>query len=380
MVRIRVYRLRDILYYVAIALLVIMIIIFAVGMFKTPQAVNQPVFKQESSLLLLYSKPVYLMAQENVPIDAVYKKEGQAIDDNNQQQSESQNGSFFGDILWTLLGFNPNKPQSYLSMVMPGMDKYMQAEEIYLRNSISKPQFEEEEYPQPADNATKTRVEIIRKTKASDEKLPQILIYHTHTQEAYSKITQDEYVEVSSWRTADFSHSVVRVGQELKKELEKYGFSVLQDSTNHEPPKLGTAYARSLQTMLKDKEQSPNIEVFIDLHRDAYTPALYHEDGISINGKKAAEVMFVVGNGQTGFSQMPNWRENLALAQKITQKLNTLMPGIAKTPMIRTGRYNQHVSDKSLLVEIGHNKNTLEEVLRTVPYLAKAVAQVFSTS
>ncbi|MFZ5974885.1 MAG: stage II sporulation protein P, partial [Bacillota bacterium] len=76
---------------------------------------------------------------------------------------------------------------------------------------------------------------------------PQILIYHTHTCEAYTQTEKNAYVATGNWRTDDQTKSVVAVGEALAKELrEKYGFNVLHDKTNHEPPKLGTAYERSL--------------------------------------------------------------------------------------------------------------------------------------
>lgn len=43
---------------------------------------------------------------------------------------------------------------------------------------------------------------------------------------------------------------------------------------------------------------------------------------------------------------------------------------------VKTGRYNQHISDQCLLVEVGHNANTLEQALNAVEYLAEAIAQV----
>ena len=96
---------------------------------------------------------------------------------------------------------------------------------------------------------------------------PTVLIYHTHTQEAYSQVSDDLYVEVSQWRTADRAHSVVRVGEELARLLTERGFVVTHDATDHEPPKLSTAYARSLKTI---QSYPQHFDLYIDLHRDAY--------------------------------------------------------------------------------------------------------------
>lgn len=72
-------------------------------------------------------------------------------------------------------------------------------------------------------------------------------------------------------RTADPEYSVVRVGTELTKLLEERGFEVVHDLTDHEPPRLGTAYTRSLKTLESYADQ--HFDLYIDLHRDAYSKA-----------------------------------------------------------------------------------------------------------
>ena len=97
---------------------------------------------------------------------------------------------------------------------------------------------------------------------------PQILIYHTHTREAYKQSGDYTYKAAGSWRTLEQDKSIVRVGDELTKLLTEKGFKVIHDTTDHEPPLHTTAYTRSLATMQKYKKQYPSITVFIDLHRD----------------------------------------------------------------------------------------------------------------
>ena len=66
---------------------------------------------------------------------------------------------------------------------------------------------------------------------------PKILIYHTHTTEAYTATKESSYVQTSSYRTADPSKSVLAVGEALAERLRtQYGFSVIHDTTDHEPP------------------------------------------------------------------------------------------------------------------------------------------------
>lgn len=208
---------------------------------------------------------------------------------------------------------------------------------------------------------------------------PTILIYHTHTTEAYAQTTGYTYTPRGSWRTTDNDKNIVAVGELLAKLLREYGFSVIHDTTNHEPPKLATSYTRSEQTMRSYKTKYPSLSVFIDVHRDAYgnsdTPIT---DYIEIGGKEVARLMFVVGTGKgatgTGFAEMPDYDSNHALAEAITNRLAAVDGRLARPIRVKTGRYNQHISSSCLLVEVGHNCNTLDQALAAIPYLAEAIA------
>ena len=83
---------------------------------------------------------------------------------------------------------------------------------------------------------------------ASQEKHQgKIYIYHTHTYEAYKMDEENNYIPTEAWRTADARYNVVRIGEELANALRAAGFYVTHDTTAYEPPKLSTAYARSLE-------------------------------------------------------------------------------------------------------------------------------------
>ena len=64
------------------------------------------------------------------------------------------------------------------------------------------------------------------------------------------------------------------------------------------------------------------------------------------------------------------------LADQITKGLQEIHPDLARAIRVKTGRYNQHISTGCILIEAGHNENTLEQVLNAMPYLAKVLAQV----
>ena len=200
---------------------------------------------------------------------------------------------------------------------------------------------------------------------------PKILIYHTHTTEAYTATKESPYVQTSSYRTADPSKSVLAVGEALAQRLRtQYGFSVIHDTTDHEPPSLKTAYDRSEQTMRKYFEKYPSLVLFIDIHRDASSDT---KDYVMVDGRPTARLMCVVGQG-TKYADKPDFDTNYALASVLTEKLRHIDKRLSRDVRVKTGRYNQHVGRLNLLIEVGHNANTLEQALNAVPFLAECLA------
>lgn len=208
---------------------------------------------------------------------------------------------------------------------------------------------------------------------------PTILIYHTHTTEAYTQTESETYRETSKWRTNDNTRNVVAVGEALKEILERdYGFHVIHDTTDHEPPKLASAYERSLVTMETYHKEYPSVVLFIDLHRDAYHADEAPCDYLMINGTETAKLMLVVGKGEK-YADKPYYESNVRLAERITEHLNTIDEKLCRSVRIKTGRYNQHVAPNCILVEAGHNANTLSQAKAAMPYLAEAIAYSFRT-
>ena len=200
---------------------------------------------------------------------------------------------------------------------------------------------------------------------------PKILIYHTHTTEAYTATKAFPYVQTGSYRTADPSKSVLAVGEALAERLRvQYGFSVIHDTTDHEPPSLKTAYERSEKTMRGYLERYPSLVLFIDIHRDASSD---EKDFVVVDGCPTARLMCVVGQGAK-YADKPDFDTNFALASALTENLRNIDSRLARDVRVKTGRYNQHVGQLSLLIEVGHNANTLEQALNAVPSLAESLA------
>lgn len=203
-----------------------------------------------------------------------------------------------------------------------------------------------------------------------------ILIYHTHTYEAYEQ-TEPAYRETEKWRTADESCNMVRVGEELSRLLRALGYEVVHDTTAFEPPDLSSAYTRSLAMLEQRQAAGEAYDLYIDLHRDAYSESQKGGNTVNAGGTETARLMLLIGKGEgytgSGYDRKPDWEANLQVAQSITDALNEQADGLCKDVRIKSGRFNQHVSNSCILVEAGNNRNTLAEVLAAMPYLADAI-------
>lgn len=208
-----------------------------------------------------------------------------------------------------------------------------------------------------------------------------VLIYHTHTWEAFEMTQAAQYTPTQTWRTMDDAHNMVRIGEELANLLEQRGFDVTHDQTDFEPPNLSTAYTRSLD-MLKARQSAGEVyDYYFDVHRDAYSGDWNGDNAVTgDDGTRRAYVMMLVGKGTgttgAGFDERPDWPKNFELAQAITDAMNAIEPGISRDVKTKTGRFNQHVSAGALLIEVGNNKNTLEEALAACPVIADAIERV----
>ena len=215
-------------------------------------------------------------------------------------------------------------------------------------------------------------VEVIADTPepVSTEQAKSILIYHTHTHEAYAQDPADPYEAMEAWRTADEQHSVVRVGQALAEELTALGYRVTHDTTDNEQDDLSSSYVRALETL---ESYETEFDLVIDLHRDAYSEGL--PIGIeAADGTSCAQIMLLVGRGDNyPESQRADYAANLSFAQRITGEINAAFPGLCRNVTVKQGRHNQHIGGHAILVEVGHNQNTLAQALNSVPYLARAV-------
>lgn len=207
---------------------------------------------------------------------------------------------------------------------------------------------------------------------------PQILILHSHGSEAYTPQGEaDTYTPSDPYRTTDTGHNVVRVGEEMARVFREAGFSVVHDTNLYDYPSYNGAYDRSLDAAQRWLTQFPSLKIILDVHRDALgdEETIYKVVCDEKQGK-AAQVMMVVGTDNGGFH--PLWEENLSFALHIQQQLLDDYDALARPIVLRSSRFNQHLSVGSVLVEVGTHGNSLDEALLGARLFAQSAAKVLT--
>lgn len=164
------------------------------------------------------------------------------------------------------------------------------------------------------------------------------------------------------------------MGDELEKYLTNYGYTVIHNKTYHDYPSYNGSYNRSLNTVKSILDENGDIDIAIDLHRDAIGDNTYAPT-VKIGDDYCARIMFVIGTDGGG-AWSPNWRENVKIALKIQAKADELYPGLFKPMIVRNSRYNHHLAKGACIIEVGATGNTLEQCLNSMKYLANVYNEI----
>ena len=189
---------------------------------------------------------------------------------------------------------------------------------------------------------------------------PQILIVHTHTTEAYNDGELDWY-GAEELRSEDSSKNMVRMGEILEKALTDRGYSVLHCQKIHDTD-FNASYTESNKTVREYLEKYPSISIVIDLHRDTLIDdqGTKYRPVVTLDGEETAQIMLLMGVGNDTYPH-PNWQENLSLAARIQKEATESYPGLMRPILVRPSRYNQHLCNGAILVELGACGNTPRE-------------------
>ncbi len=201
---------------------------------------------------------------------------------------------------------------------------------------------------------------------------PQILIFHTHSQERFIDSVPGEE-----------SMTIMGVGDRLTQILtEGYGYKVLHHRGKYDVESRDDAYSEALPDIAKILEENPTIDVVIDLHRDQMPEG--KKLVMDLDGRPTARFMFFNGlsrtrkTGNIEYLYNKNLDNNLAFSFQMQRKAMEYYPGLTRKIYLKGYRYNMHLKAKYLLIEMGAQNNILEEVMNACDPLAHILDLVLS--
>ena len=257
---------------------------------------------------------------------------------------------------------NVRTDESELVMQENGVEMQENAQSQTLPNDVIETNVKEEGIGK-SDGVDKSKEENNDAQKISDEK-PLVIIYHTHATESYQPAAEGNFHIIEEAST------VREVGNVLTQALEAKGIQVVHDKTLHDSPSYNQSYSRSLETINSLLAQYPNADMVIDLHRDAAAYTGGAGKTVLVNGETVAKYSLVVGNGNANAQTLKTW------AGKINKTAESLYPGFGGKIIEKAYKFNQYVSDKHILLEIGNNENNIKESNACAKYFADVVAEV----
>ncbi|MBR6407365.1 MAG: stage II sporulation protein P [Clostridia bacterium] len=212
----------------------------------------------------------------------------------------------------------------------------------------------------------------------TDKSLPTVLIYHTHTTEAFMTYDTGWFDIENTDRSDDLSLGVCAVGDVVARRLQSAGIGVIHDTKVYDSPMYSGAYKRSAETIRHYLGKYPSVKIVLDIHRDSMirNKKLRIRPTVKVNGKNAAQIMIISGCEDDSSLEMPNWRDNLNLAIKLQNAMENLAPGIMRPISFKIAQYNQQYSSGGLLLEVGTDVNTIDDALNSATVLGDALVDV----
>lgn len=207
-----------------------------------------------------------------------------------------------------------------------------------------------------------------------DNTKPQILIYHTHSQEGFTDSI-----------AGDPNTTIVGVGTYLAEILSKqFGYNVIHDTSTYDLVNgvldRSKAYDYAGEAIPQILADNPSIEIILDIHRDGVDESIHLIT--EINGKQTAKVMFFNGIsrlnsiGDIDYLYNPYLQDNLAMSMQMKMLGMAYYPEFTRKNFIKPYQYNLHLRPKSMLIEVGAQTNSLQESKNAMEPLAVLLNKV----
>lgn len=229
----------------------------------------------------------------------------------------------------------------------------------------------EQEAPAPAQKLVAYAAPVMEIAKPNTE----VLMLFTHSHEAYKPVAKektgmqavyDEHINIYSLQ--ELIHHYLQLNGVKSNVLDVDVMNVMKQ----EGAAFHEAY-RVVRPYLQEALTTKDYQLVLDIHRDSAPAAV---TTLKVGEERYAKIAFVIG------TEHPSHAWNLAYAEELSAKLNSIVPGISRGVMKKEGAgvngiYNQDLSPAMILVELGGIDNTEEELQRTLAVLAQAIAKIF---
>ena len=244
-------------------------------------------------------------------------------------------------------------------------DEYISADNarykvMEIKGDVAICNYQGEERMPVVDYDSKTQAWVFRGQEVpalSGKQQATIAVYHTHSDESY--------VPSDGTESREGNGGIYDVGQAFVDELKSLGYQVEYNKDNHNPHDIN-AYNRSRRTAVSlIKKENP--EVIVDVHRDAVPPDVYQAE---VEGREVTKIKLVVGK------QNPNMKTNLEFAKKIKAVMDKQSPGLSNGIFIGKGDYNQDLSPRAILIEVGAHTNDKKSAQEGVKLFASTLQAV----
>lgn len=326
------------------------------------------------------------------PLTSAFKK----LNYNNLfiQMIKSENHAFFYDkkvassfsnVLFTFAtNINPSKSVTLLGREIPGLAIYNT--EIAVAGKGTRLSNIPIETPLPTKNQFKheKNIEDPQKNGEKDKNLQAkqttnknkvVYIYQSHSWESYLPLINGaKFPDDASTNNSNIN--VIAIGRMLSEQLEKKGIGTVHDTTNMNVAlkSKGWGYNESYEytrdSIQEVMTHNKSLKFLFDIHRDSQRKDI---TTINIKGKPYARISFIIGK------EHKNFEENLRFSKELNKKIEQSYPGLSRGVFIKrksegNGVYNQDLSNRSVLIEVGGVDNNMEELKTTVD----AFAEIFS--
>lgn len=198
---------------------------------------------------------------------------------------------------------------------------------------------------------------------------PTIYLYSTHQKETYKSTFLSGY---------NIESSVLQASKILKEYLKNLNLTAIVEESdlvakrNSLDLSYGSSYKVSRVALEEAKKNNQTLKYFLDIHRDSGS---HEKTTLTKDGVSYAKLLLVVGLDN------PTYQNNLVLAEKFRNKLNNYLPNLCRGVLKKSGAgvngiYNQDFGPYVLLLEVGGENNTIEEVNNSLKILALVINEI----